>query len=156
MRYLLQTSLLLGAIPLATSLLGCSDGRPERVPVSGKVLIDGKPLGFGFIRFVPGGARASSGSIGGDGSFTLSCFDKSDGAVPGQHKIEVAAGEHLSDIKMRWHAPKKYANHATSGLTQEILEPLTDLTIHLTWQGKQPFIETLGEEPENGPRSHRK
>ena len=36
--------------------VGCGDGRPARVPVAGRVLIDGKPFERGYVRFVPQGA----------------------------------------------------------------------------------------------------
>src|SRR5262245_26676316 len=84
--------------------VGCGDGRPARVPVSGKVLIDGQPLKVGYIRFVPTGTRASGGSIDAKGRFTLMCFDPADGAVPGKHQVEVLASENLSRTQTKWHA----------------------------------------------------
>jgi len=126
---------------------GCGEKRPVRVPVSGQVLIDGKPLGLGFIRFVPADARASGGPIGPDGRFTLTCYDGEDGAVVGTHRIEVAAGEDLGERTKRWHAPKKYADVATSGLTQEITGPTDALVVELTWDGGAPFVEQFQPEP---------
>ena len=35
--------------------VGCGDGRPARVAVAGRVLIDGKPVERGYVRFVPRG-----------------------------------------------------------------------------------------------------
>ncbi|MBN2022675.1 MAG: hypothetical protein JW809_07755 [Pirellulales bacterium] len=127
---------------LLSASLGCGDGRPERVAVSGQVLIDGKPLGFGFVRVVPGNARAAHGEIGPDGRFTLTTFEASDGAVRGTHPVAVHAGEHLSETKIRWHAPKKYADAKTSGLTVTI-DGSTDAIapIELTWGGGKPFVE---------------
>jgi len=49
---------------LSLFAIGCSDGRPDRVPVSGQVLIDGKPLTCGGVTFIPDGHRASHGTIG--------------------------------------------------------------------------------------------
>ncbi len=51
-----------GSLILLTTLSvvvlpGCGDGRPTRVPISGQVLIDGKPLTTGAVRLVPAGAR---------------------------------------------------------------------------------------------------
>ncbi|MBN1909171.1 MAG: hypothetical protein JW818_05480 [Pirellulales bacterium] len=135
--------LLLGVVCLAA---GCSDGRPTRVPVAGQVLIDGQPLTRGYIRFVPEGARASGGQIGPDGRFVLTCYDGSDGAVPGAHRIEVTANEVVNSTTCRWHAPKKYANFNTSDLSARIEEPTDALTIHLTWSGGTPFLERTGSE----------
>ena len=120
---------------------GCGDDRPTRVPVSGSVLIDGKPLTIGSIRFVPAEGRMSTGVLDSNGRFTLSCFDNNDGAVPGLHQVAVNGLERFSDWEVRWHAPKKYMNEETSGLTQKISEPTDDVVINLTWAGKRPFTE---------------
>lgn len=123
---------------------GCSDGRPSRVPVSGQVLIDGKPLAFGYVRFVPDDARPSGGDIGPDGRFTLTCFDGSDGAVLGRHRVEVNAREQLGPTTARLHAPRKYLNVDTSGLEVDISGPTDSLLIELSWEGGQPFVEQHG------------
>lgn len=120
---------------------GCGDGRPQRVPVSGLVLIDGAPVTHGTIRFIPNNARASVGNLGSDGHFTLTCFDGLDGAVLGSHRIEVAASEIRGENTLRWHAPKRYADVNTSGLTAEITGPTNDLVINLSWVGGKMFDE---------------
>ncbi len=122
---------------------GCGDGRPDRLRVSGQVLIDGKPLTHGYIRFVPTGSRPSGGPIGEDGRFTLSCYERDDGIIPGVHRVEVDASEPLSSKKLKWHAPKKYFRYTTSGLEQEITEATDSLVINLTWDGGEPFVERL-------------
>jgi hypothetical protein len=70
---------------------GCDDGRPTRVPIAGTVLVDGKPLTVGDVKFVPQGARPSAGRIGADGRFRLTCYDGGDGAVLGKHRVQVSA-----------------------------------------------------------------
>ncbi len=128
-------------IAAAVLTTGCGDGRPARLPVAGQVLIDGKPLDYGYVRFVPAGARASGGYVDEQGHFTLSCYAKDDGVIPGNHQVEVDAGESISATQRRWHAPKKYANFKASGLTQTITEPTDALVINLTWDGGKPFTE---------------
>lgn len=120
---------------------GCGDGRPSRVPVSGQVLIDGKPLTYGQIQFVPDGSRASRGVLDEQGRFSLSCFDKGDGAIPGQHTVLVFGGEALSSSKTLWHVPKKYTDASTSGVKQEITVPTDNVVINISWNGGQPFVE---------------
>ena len=117
---------------------GCSDGRPERVAVSGQVLIDGKPLTVGNIKFVPKGARPSAGKIDENGRFTLTCYDGNDGVVPGEHQVQVSASKILSDTLIHWYAPKQYASFRTSGLKQEITESTDSLVIELTWGKNKP------------------
>ena len=131
------------AISLVTliMLVGCSDGRPTRVPVSGKVLIDGKPLTQGIVQFVPEGARPAAGKLDQDGRFVLTCYDGDDGVVVGTHRVMISAKEMISESKVKWLAPPKYADFRNSELSFEITEPTDDLTIELTWDGGKPFVQ---------------
>ncbi|MEX0642715.1 MAG: hypothetical protein WD468_08450 [Pirellulales bacterium] len=137
-------------------MAGCDDVRPQRVPVSGQVLIDGQPLKYGYVRFVPKGARASGGQIDHEGRFKLGCFTSDDGAVIGAHRVEVNAGEKLGETKVRWHAPKKYSEYSSSGLAQPITEATDSLVIPLEWNGGKPFVEVVegmeGQEESRAPR----
>jgi hypothetical protein len=131
-------SLHLAPWALLLLLCGCGEGRPTRVPVSGVVLLDGQPLTRGHVRFVPPNDRASSGDIGPDGRFTLSCFEIGDGAVVGQHQVAVIANEPLNETEMRWHAPEKYADHTTSGIVVDISGPTDTVEIKLNQDGSPP------------------
>jgi hypothetical protein len=123
-------------------VVGCGDGRPTRVPVSGQVLIDGRPLTHGYVQFAPADSRASTGGLDADGRFVLTCFEMGDGAVTGKHKVTVMGQEAIGQETIKWHAPKKYASAATSGLEQEITGPTDSLKIELTWGGeKGPIVE---------------
>ena len=122
---------------------GCGDGRPPRKQVSGQVLIDGEPLTFGFVRFVSDHSRPASAELDDEGKFTLSSYGEYDGVVPGLHRVEVNAGEWLGDSERKWHAPPKYFNYRTSGLTQEITESTESMVINLTWDGGKPFVERV-------------
>lgn len=126
---------------LIATLVGCGEGRPHRVPVSGRVTIDGKPLTHGIVRFVPQNDRPSGGVLDSEGRFTLTCFDPGDGAVLGLHRVAVAGDERLNATRVRWHAPPKYASHIQSGLTQEITGPTDSVHIELTWDGGKEFVE---------------
>ncbi len=141
-RFPLRLALLFSvALPL---LGGCSDGLPKRVPVKGRVTIDGEPLTHGYIRFFPSEGRMSGGSFDEEGYFSLSCFEPGDGALVGEHKIAILAQEPLGETKMRWHAPKKYSNPATSDLRETIDSPTESIEIELTWGKKKgPFIESM-------------
>lgn len=138
-----QPVTLLLIVLVTFAMAGCGDGRPKRLRVSGQVLIDGKPLTYGTVRFVPKGARASSGTLDKNGRFTLTCYGNEDGVVPGLHQVEVNAAESLSGSKNLWHAPKKYARFRTSPLQKEITESTDSLVINLTWDGGKPFTEKV-------------
>src|SRR3954471_8972112 len=92
---------------------GCGS-RPTRVPVSGKVLIDGEPLTYGAVVFSPTGGRQSSGVIDKAGHFTLTCFEPNDGALIGTHHVQVLACDSVNPTTTKWYAPKKYSNRQTS------------------------------------------
>lgn len=133
-------SLFAGAMLIVLlATVGCGDGRPDLVPVSGQVLIDGKPLGYGFIRVVPENARAATGKLDTEGRFTLKTFEDGDGALCGVHSVSIIAGKSISDEETQWLAPEKYSQSETSGLTTEITEATDGLTINITWDGDKPY-----------------
>jgi hypothetical protein len=141
------------------SLAGCGDGRPTRVPVSGQVLIDGKPLTHGEVKFVSSVGRASQGKVDGEGRFRLSCYEENDGALLGAHQVSITAAQGLGPTKTRWFAPKKYSDIRTSGLYQEITGPTDNLVINISWDGGREFVEVEpggGEEGMQGNRGKRK
>jgi len=138
------TGILVLALIVAVS--GCGDQRPKRVPVAGKVLIDGQPLTYGFIQVIPENDRAATAKIGPDGSFRLTTFEENDGCVPGHHKVAVIANESLNPLTQKWHAPQKYMETGTSGLTIDVSDPTDSLVIELSWQGGKPFIEKFEAE----------
>jgi len=133
--------LVLGTLCFLFVAPGCNDGRPQRVPVSGRVLIDGKPLEFGFIRVTPTRDRPAIGEIGPEGRFSLRTFEPHDGCVPGKHPVTVFAMESIDENTTKYFVPKKYNNLQTSGLEIEVAGPRDDVQINLTWDGGKPFIE---------------
>ena len=136
----------LAMVALAT-VAGCNSN-PKRVAVSGQVLIDGEPLKYGQVVFVPKGSRPSTADMDENGRFTLTSFDPNDGAAPGVHQIAVYANEQLDQTRTKWHAPRKYSFYNSSGLTQEITGPTDSLVIELTWKGDKqgkPFVEVSSD-----------
>lgn len=135
----------IGIWAAAVLLPGCDSG-PRVVPVSGTVLIDGKPLTHGVVQVIPDGGRAAVGDIQSDGRFTLTTFKSNDGCILGEHRVAIIAHETLGAGSQRWHAPKKYIDPTTSELTAAITGPTNDLTLSLTWGDEKPFVETFGRE----------
>lgn len=139
-----RSPLTIASLGVFVLLAGCGDDGPRIVPVSGQVLIDGKPVTRGFIRFIPSNWRASSSAIEPDGRFRLTIRQRGkeiDGAAVGPHQVEVIASEHLSETQTKWHVPKHYAESGTSGLVYEVREPTDRAVIELTWSGGRPFVE---------------
>ena len=140
---------------LLVIVAGCGDGRPKRVPVSGKVLIDGEPLKFGAVMFVPESGRPSSGTLDANGQFALTCYSNNDGALIGKHKVQVFGQETINNTTARIHAPKKYGDLKNSSLSQEISGPTDSVVINLTWKGNvpdKPYTETAGAAGDDLPR----
>jgi hypothetical protein len=129
------------AVALCLAICGCGRGGPAIVPVSGQVLIDGKPLSKGNIRFVSETVRPASAMLDADGRFRLSCFDPDDGAIVANYRVAVTGTESVDDHTVLWHAPKKYADENLSGLSADITEPTDSLKFELTWSGAKPFVE---------------
>ncbi len=131
-------------LPLVLFLCLTASGcyfRPARVPVSGRVTLDGEPVPFGHIRFVPGDARAAFGEIENDGHFRLTTFDSGDGCVLGTHKVEVIARHPQGETSIRHLVPPKYGTAETSDISVEITGPTSDLEVKLVSNGWKPFTE---------------
>ncbi len=108
---------------------GCSDSGMES-EVSGKVTLDGQPVGPGAVVFAPvdGQSNPADGAIQMNGSYFLKT-SREVGLKPGDYKVsvsvfdqpEVQPGER-STTPAKLVTPQKYADTETSGL-QYTVEP---------------------------------
>ena len=118
---------------LFLGICGCGDGdRPEVVPVSGVVTLEGKPLTTGSVMFQPAKGHHARALIQPDGSFVMTTFNEGDGATVGTQMVRVASsekqkvdkdGEELLGATL---IPKAYGNFGTSGLTVDVPAGGTD------------------------------
>jgi hypothetical protein len=71
---------------------GCGDGYPARVPVSGSVTFQGKPLAGANITFLSTASdgKSASGKTDDNGNYQLSSYATHDGAIPGDYIVTVA------------------------------------------------------------------
>ncbi|HZZ81665.1 MAG TPA: hypothetical protein VFE62_24400 [Gemmataceae bacterium] len=90
------------AIGFIFILVGC--GGVSTVPVSGKVILDGKPLAGATVTFTPAENKgapgpSSSGVTDASGQYSLALTTDSNikGAVVGKHKISISAIEGGTD-----------------------------------------------------------
>lgn len=126
------------------AILGCGSDRPELVPVTGLVTLDGTPLTTGRIEFFPISGRPAYGAIGGDGRYELTSYEQGDGAPPGSYVVTVTARQDVVDgpvyasiedemrgkpisnqqgagpSRPRWLAPSLYANRSTTTLAANV------------------------------------
>lgn len=78
----------------ALFLVGCSGSSNPPVPVSGKVLLNKKPVDGAVITFLSkDGGRSASARTEADGSFKLTTVNTGDGAPPGEYVVTIAKQE---------------------------------------------------------------
>ena len=115
------------------ALSGCADrsGVGRTVPVTGKVLLDCKPLPGGSLVFKPDASKGNhmpfepAGEIAADGSYTVYTGNKP-GAPPGWYKVAVVCTEPPSE-KNPYAVPRSLINTRynvadTSGLVLQVVE----------------------------------
>ncbi len=113
-------------VVLAPLLSGCGS-QVATAPVEGRVEFDGQPLvGGGRVLFVPiadsddqPSRKAAIGIIAEDGTFQLGTYGQDDGAVLGEHRIEIRQNTVLT--------PAVYAAEAGPTGESVLLEPLVEI-----------------------------
>jgi len=131
------------AVGVLLSVPGCSDNAVERVPVSGRILIDGEPLAFGTIIVIPKGVRQAGSKIV-NGEFSLITYEKGDGTALGTHQVSIYSAKTLGPSARKWMIPKHYAKASKSGLTLTVDGPSDSALFELSWKGGKPFVEKSG------------
>jgi hypothetical protein len=127
------------AAALSAAAVGCGDGRPRTVPVSGRVTLQSRPLAGGTVTFVPiESGPAATGPITADGRFTLTTFRPGDGAVPGRYAVAVIAVADTSTLlpdealpPAPLLVPRRYTSHRTSPLTVDVADSPNVINIQL-------------------------
>jgi uncharacterized GH25 family protein len=91
----MRTLLVLCAFAVGAALL-CGCNGPSMAPVKGRVMFDGKPVKNAAVTFAPIGAegrketgKPATGFTDENGNFELSTFKNYDGALIGQHSVNV-------------------------------------------------------------------
>jgi hypothetical protein len=107
-------------------LIGCGEDstRMPRVPVSGRVTIDGQPLAEATVVFLKKGgladpnADAPRGVTDQDGRYQLSTYAENDGAPQGEYLVGIITAPNTEGLVKRDDPLKgRYANPETSSLT---------------------------------------
>ena len=136
----------LPALLAVLTVVGCGSSGPATVPVTGTILLDGNPVEGATVMFIPTeGGRMATGTTDASGQFTLTTFEKGDGAIIGSNKVAVSlrkvTGEFLDDEgqvdpddprnTVEWVVPMKYCIADTSGLTCEVAKGMEPPTFDL-------------------------
>ncbi len=117
-------SCLAGMIVVA-GLGGCGDGRPDRSPVSGTILFQGKPIEGAEIMFICKNGRPATGFTDSQGRFEMFTFEPGDGAILGEHavaitkkvEIQTAPGPYKPSRDL---LPERYGHPEKSGLVANV------------------------------------
>lgn len=129
---------LAGALLVLATVAGCGDGRTI-VPVSGRVTLEGTPVGQGKITFMPTGSnedsplRPASSALDREGRYQLSTFGSNDGAMPGEYNvviISLSGGPTISNPTAPevWAIPEHYGRVGQSGLSATVLDQRSPMT----------------------------
>lgn len=148
--FLLHCFLAIASLPL---LSGCGPSKPEIVPVTGVVTLDGRPVEKAGVALVPPGELSgllpACGLTDAEGNVSLTTEKVGSGVVPGDYQITVTKKETtgmLADkkgleggiapggFKVRWLIPQKYASPTTSGMTVQVKSGMEPLKIELKSQ----------------------
>jgi hypothetical protein len=116
-------TLLLAVVPVAIFALpvGMYLRRPQPVPVSGTVTLDGKPLRGARVAFNGREARSSTNAKGFFKLLTWNGRSEVDWVIPGSYKITVVNIRVMGKSGPRKNMlPERYASGDTSGLTAEV------------------------------------
>lgn len=130
-----------------TALSGCGPKHSATASVGGRVTYQGKPVVTGQIMFLPEHGRPAVGSIGPDGSYTLTTFEPGDGALLGRCRVTIDARRVIGELapegtedaggiyvppRVEQLVPEKYSRPETSALTVEVKpgENVFDFDLH--------------------------
>lgn len=135
-----SVAVLLAAFVLSLVACGCggsTDNRTPVFPVKGKVTVAGKPAERAQVVFHPladagPNTPRPTGTVGSDGTFTLSTYTEGDGAPAGEYAVAIVWPESASatggDADTGGdRLGGRYANPKTSGLKATVAEGRPDL-----------------------------
>ena len=87
------------SLVILIGLAGCGGGS-KTSPVSGVVLLDGKPVADATVQFVPQEkGRDATGQTDKSGEFAMTTFKSRDGVVPGEYKVVISPPTGVADTK---------------------------------------------------------
>ena len=127
---------MVAAILLFSLISGCAERGPHRVPVTGRITYQGRPVPDGWVSFtrlgeLPQGvpSRPATGELDQDGRYSMKTFGDDDGVMPGEYAVAVVAIDYERAKAARgpgqpqpYTIPQRYTRPETSGLTVTIPE----------------------------------
>ena len=141
----------LGACVGLLLLSGCFGGNSDLGYVTGTITIDGEPINYASVTFMPTQGRASIGLTDSNGVYNLVYVIGQDGALIGQHKVFVTTevikepdygqGRGIQDpvrqTGRRELLPKKYCERNFTELTATVKSGSNKIDFELTSKKKK-------------------
>lgn len=131
---------------------GCGEGQFPVRPAKGKVVSKGQPVTVGSVTFTPIGTSSSlevgkpaSGALAADGTFTLSTFDRFDGAIVGKHSVLYIGGEdeESGDEESEDPDPDSKKNAPVKKQQKPTFVQKAEITVEVTQSGPNDFTIEL-------------
>jgi predicted small lipoprotein YifL len=130
----------------AVGLVGCGKSGPTRIPVSGRVTVDGQKVpGPGFIYFNPTGegkeevSRPATAEFDADGNYEAKTFEPGDGLLPGKYVLRVDCwkqGPNMDGKPVVSFIAQKYQNAAKSELSLSVPSDSRPITFAIDLKSK--------------------
>jgi hypothetical protein len=106
-----------GSIVLLALFAGCGPSGPELAPVSGRVMLNGRPLENADVVFQPAGSkRPSYGQTDAEGRYQLAFKRGEAGALVGDHTVLISVSPEI--VRKPPHIPPRY--NTLSELKREV------------------------------------
>lgn len=123
------------------TVVGCGKPKFQLAPVSGACLCNGEPIPTGLVVFEPipepgtdlkESGRSASGMIEPDGTYVLSTYKGTDGAIVGRHRVMVFAPALEDDDAPLTDANRWACGNAPLEETVSLGENVIDLELEFT------------------------
>lgn len=123
-----------GVLGLAAGCSSAPDDMPDVAPVSGKVLLDGKPLADARVTFQPESGRPATATTNAEGEYVMQYNVDVPGAKIGKHKVQISKTNDTKDengevIKSEEIVPAKYNRETTLEETVEDKDNVIDFNL---------------------------
>lgn len=123
------------------SLVGCGEGGPDVIPVSGTVRLGDAPLTGATVLFTPlAGGRPSAAVTDAEGRYELVYSQERAGALPGEHHVTISTyrggDPDLNIAPSKERVPSRYNLHSDLKKTVSLDSPSHDFD--LTAMGREP------------------
>jgi hypothetical protein len=128
-----------GAILVGILLLCGCDRSPARLPVSGNITFQKKPLKNGTITFYPVSTGTQAGDVISNGKYEIA---REKGLEPGRYRVEISSPDGETPVD-RNAAPGPSGNFASKDRIPEEFNKKSKLEIEVTTGGPNQFDFTI-------------